>query len=87
MVAVAGGSGAGKTTLLELLAGLQPPSAGEVRHDGARVSAQSRIGFVPQDDVVHQEMPLRRTLRYAARLRLPAGTPPAEADRVVEHNA
>ena len=87
LVAIAGGSGAGKTTLLEILAGLQPPSAGQVRHDGvvrgARTSADSRIGYVPQDDIIHLEMPLRRTLRYAARLR-PAGTSAAEADRVVE---
>jgi ABC-type multidrug transport system ATPase subunit/ABC-type multidrug transport system permease subunit len=88
LVAIAGGSGAGKTSLLEILAGLQPPSAGEVRHDhlvrGARVTADSAIGYVPQDDIIHLEMPLRRTLRYAARLRLPAGTSSAEADRVVE---
>ena len=88
LVAIAGGSGAGKTTLLEILAGLQPPSGGEVRHDGvvrgARVGADFRIGYVPQDDIIHLEMPLRRTLRYAARLRLPAGTSSAEADRVVE---
>jgi len=88
LVAIAGGSGAGKTTLLEILAGLQPPSVGQVRHDGvlrgARVRAESRIGYVPQDDIIHLEMPLRRTLRYAARLRLPAGTSAAEADRVVE---
>ncbi|QYB04085.1 ATP-binding cassette domain-containing protein [Rhodococcus sp. USK10] len=88
LVAIAGGSGAGKSTLLEVLAGLQPPSAGEVRHDGVvrgvRVSADSRIGYVPQDDIIHLEMPLRRTLRYAARLRLPAGTSAAEADRIVD---
>ena len=88
LVAIAGGSGAGKSTLLEILAGLQRPSAGRIRHDGvvreARVSADSRIGYVPQDDIIHLEMPLRRTLRYAARLRLPAGTTAFEADRIVE---
>ena len=88
LVAIAGGSGAGKTTLLEILAGLQPPSAGEIRHDGvarrARVSADSVVGYVPQDDIIHLEMPLRRTLRYAARLRLPAGTSAVETERIVE---
>ena len=88
LVAIAGGSGAGKTTLLEILAGLRSPSAGEVRHDGvvrrARVNADSVVGYVPQDDIIHLEMPLRRTLRYAALLRLPAGTPTVEAERIVE---
>ena len=87
LVALAGGSGAGKTTLLEILAGLQAPSAGQVTHDGVRVDAGAAshpdVGFVPQDDIIHGEMPLRRTLQYAARLRLPAGTSSEEADRVV----
>ena len=46
LVAIAGGSGAGKSTLLEILAGLQPPSAGQVRHDG-RLGRDGRL--VPLD--------------------------------------
>jgi ABC-type multidrug transport system ATPase subunit len=88
LVALAGGSGAGKTTLLEILAGLRAPSAGQVRHDGVRVDAgatrHSGVGYVPQDDIIHGEMPLRRTLQYAARLRLPAGTSAEQAGRVVD---
>ena len=88
LVALVGGSGAGKTTLLETLAGLRAPSGGQVTHDGARIGAGdapgSGVGFVPQDDIIHVEMPLRRTLRYAAGLRLPAGTPADRADRVVD---
>ena len=88
LVAVVGGSGAGKTTLLEILAGSRAPSAGQVMHDGVRVDAGaapgSGVGYVPQDDIIHVEMPLRRTLQYAARLRLPAGTSSDQADRVVD---
>ncbi|WP_149260203.1 ATP-binding cassette domain-containing protein [Actinomadura sp. K4S16] len=84
LVAVLGGSGAGKTTLLETLAGLAAPSAGGVRHDGADPAAGGAVGFVPQDDIIHTELPLRRTLAYAARLRLPAGTPEAAITRRVD---
>ncbi|HTX94991.1 MAG TPA: ATP-binding cassette domain-containing protein [Mycobacterium sp.] len=88
LIAIAGGSGAGKTSLLEILAGPQPPSTGELRHDGvmrgARAGGGAKVGYVPQDDIIHLEMPLRRTLRYAALLRLPASTSAAEAERIVE---
>ncbi|SNS38890.1 ATP-binding cassette domain-containing protein [Actinomadura mexicana] len=85
LVAIIGGSGAGKTTLLEAIAGVRPPAEGEVRFDGgAGGPAAGSLGYVPQDDIVHREMPLRRTLRYAAGLRLPAGTSPERAERAVD---
>ncbi|MGC4834179.1 ATP-binding cassette domain-containing protein [Micromonospora vinacea] len=83
LVAIIGASGAGKTTLLELLAGVQQPTTGTVRYDGN--AAAGTIGLVPQDDIIHRELPLARTLRYAARLRLPSATGPAEInERVAE---
>src|SRR5689334_5180257 len=88
LVALAGGSGAGKTTLLRILAGLDTPSTGQVMHDGTQIGAGAMprpgVGYVPQDDIIHDEMPLQRTLRYAARLRLPAGTSSEQADQVVD---
>ncbi|GAB3957244.1 ATP-binding cassette domain-containing protein [Micromonospora vulcania] len=81
VVAIIGASGAGKTTLLETLAGVRRPATGTVAYDGtAEVGV---IGLVPQDDIIHRELPLERTLRYAAQLRLPPGTGPADVTRRV----
>ena len=55
------------------------PPAGEVRRDGE----QDRHGYVPQDDIIHLTLPLRRTLRYTAGLRLPAATTPDQAEHAV----
>ncbi|MFJ2082585.1 ATP-binding cassette domain-containing protein [Micromonospora chokoriensis] len=83
LVAIIGASGAGKTTLLELLGGVRRPTAGTVTYDGT--AAPGAIGFVPQDDIIHRELPLARTLRYAARLRLPSANGTVEVgDRVAE---
>ncbi|CCH17178.1 ATP-binding cassette domain-containing protein [Micromonospora lupini] len=81
LVAIIGVSGAGKTTLLETLAGVRRPAAGTVAYDGS--AAPGAVGFVPQDDIIHRELPLARTLHHAARLRLPSGTGSAEASRRV----
>jgi ABC transport system ATP-binding/permease protein len=82
VVAIVGGSGAGKTTLLETMVGIRPPAAGEVRIAGAH--GRSDVGYVPQDDIIHRDLPLARTLRYAAQLRLPASTAPDMVDRTVD---
>jgi ABC-type multidrug transport system ATPase subunit len=88
LVAIVGGSGAGKTTLLEALAGVRPADRGEVLFDGVDVYAnldtfRNLLGYVPQEDIIHAELPLGRTLQYAAKLRLPASVSNAEIDAVV----
>ena len=88
LVAIVGPSGAGKTTLLETIAGVAPATSGTVRFDGIDLHANLRtfrsvLGYVPQDDIVHADLPLERMLRYAARLRLPSSTSAAEVDDAV----
>jgi ABC-type multidrug transport system ATPase subunit/ABC-type transport system involved in multi-copper enzyme maturation permease subunit len=63
---------------------VRPADAGTVCFDGTDVEEfRTVLGYVPQDDIIHQELPLERTLRYAAALRLPPSTSPAEADEAV----
>ena len=88
LVAIVGPSGAGKTTLLEAIAGVAPATTGSVRLDGIDLHAnpgtfRSVLGYVPQDDIIHADLPLQRTLRYSARLRLPSSTTGAEVDDAV----
>jgi ABC-type multidrug transport system ATPase subunit len=78
MVAIVGPSGAGKTTLLHLLLGLDAPTTGTVQYDGLPLSAhgqsiRSRLGYVPQQDIVHPELTARESLEAAARLRPETG--------------
>src|SRR6266550_8053692 len=85
LVCIVGGSGAGKTTLLDALAGVRPADGGQVLFDGSDLAAnldafRGVLGYVPQDDIIHLDLPLERTLLYAARLRLPDGTPRRELD-------
>ena len=85
LLALAGSSGAGKTTLLETLAGVRAPDRGAVwRPDVPAGGSQTELGFVPQDDIIHRDLPLARTLQYAARLRLPSGTGSTEVAAAVE---
>lgn len=78
-VAIVGGSGAGKTTLMDAMAGLRPATSGTVLYNGRdyyKDIDQYRhvLGYVPQDDIIHPDMTVRRTLRYSAKLRLPRDT-------------
>ncbi|MGH9071814.1 MAG: ABC transporter ATP-binding protein, partial [Acidimicrobiales bacterium] len=79
LVAVAGPTGAGKTSLLRALVGSLTLDAGDIRLDGQDLASGSpelrrRVGYVPQEDLLHHQLGLRRTLEYAASLRLPGVT-------------
>ena len=88
LTAIIGGSGAGKTTLSRLIAGYTSPTSGSVTFEGHNIhteyaSLRSRIGMVPQDDVVHRQLTVNQALGYAAELRLPPDTSKADRDQVV----
>ncbi len=88
LTAVIGGSGAGKSTLARLIAGYARPSSGSVTFEGHDIHAEyaslrSRIGMVPQDDVVHRQLTVNQALGYAAELRLPPDTSKADRAKVV----
>ncbi|WP_180338900.1 FHA domain-containing protein [Mycobacterium ulcerans] len=88
LTAVIGGSGAGKTTLSRLIAGYTSPSSGTVTFEGHNIHAdyaslRSRIGMVPQDDVVHRKLTVNQALGYAAELRLPPRAPALLISRLV----
>jgi ABC transport system ATP-binding/permease protein len=89
LLAVVGPSGAGKSTLLNALTGMRPADEGSVRYDGRDLyrdyaELRQRIGLVPQDDILHTQLAVRRALSYAAELRFPGDTEHAERTRRVE---
>jgi ABC transport system ATP-binding/permease protein len=88
LTAIIGPSGAGKSTFARLVAGYTHPTTGTVSFEGHDIHAEyaslrSRIGMVPQDDVVHGELTVNQALMYAAELRLPPDTTKADRAQVV----
>ena len=90
LTAVIGPSGAGKSTLLAALTGRRPASSGSVHVAGRDLYSgydelRSRIGLVPQTDLLHTNLTTQRALEYGARLRFSRDTTPAERSaRVLE---
>lgn len=89
LLAVVGPSGAGKSTLLNALTGLRPADDGTVLYDGRDLyrdyaELRQRIGLVPQDDILHLQLTVRRALSYAAELRFPEDTAKAERQARVD---
>ena len=87
-VALMGPSGCGKSTLLKCLNGDNPATTGEVYIHGLSLEKnfkliKKKIGYVPQEDIIHRELSVYDTLFYASKLRLPDDTSEREInDRI-----
>ena len=71
LLAIMGGSGTGKTTLLSLLNGSIKPQQGTItinEHDISEPATKDLIGFVPQDDLLIEELTVYQNLWFTARL-------------------
>ncbi len=73
MIGMMGGSGVGKTTMLNLLHGKIKPTEGNIYINGYDINADTEdikglIGYVPQDDMLIEELTVFQNLYYNARL-------------------
>ncbi|MFN2531624.1 MAG: FHA domain-containing protein [Pyrinomonadaceae bacterium] len=87
-VGVLGPSGAGKSLLLKALNGMRRTSGGRVLINNLDLyqhldSLKLAIGHVPQDDIIHQELTVYRTLYYVARMRLSRDVRTEEIDQII----
>lgn len=88
LVAVIGGSGAGKSTILNCMCGYLKPANGEVYINGINLyqnfdSLKKMIGYVPQSDIVYDNLTLYDMLMYTAKLRLPKDISPTERENAI----
>lgn len=88
-LAIIGGSGAGKSTLLNCLCGCSNITAGHVIVGGEDLTAnygslKQLIGYVPQQDIVYDDLTLETMLRYTAMLRMPDDATEDEIERRID---
>ncbi|HWR74227.1 MAG TPA: ATP-binding cassette domain-containing protein, partial [Bacteroidales bacterium] len=75
LVGIMGGSGVGKSTLLNVLNGMTKPDSGEILINGynlytpeGREKLKGVIGFVPQDDLLFEDLTVFQNLYYNAKM-------------------
>jgi ABC-2 type transport system ATP-binding protein len=72
-IGLLGPNGAGKTTTVSMVAGQLRPDSGEILIEGKKIQSDTdpvkqRIGLVPQDLALYDELPARENLRFFAAL-------------------
>ena len=73
LIGIMGGSGVGKSTLLNLLSGKLPTHHGKIKINNINIhsnldSLTGIIGYVPQDDLLFEELTVFQNLYYNAKL-------------------
>lgn len=73
LIGVMGASGSGKSTLLSVLNGSERPSSGRVMINGIDIyerphEVEGVIGFIPQDDLLMEDLTVFQNLYFAAEL-------------------
>jgi ABC transport system ATP-binding/permease protein len=88
-IGLLGPSGAGKSTLMDAMNGMRPASSGSVLINNLDLyqnldALKQSIGYVPQDDIIHRELTVYRTLFYVAKLRLSRDVSTKEIDQIID---
>ncbi|HOK25196.1 MAG TPA: ATP-binding cassette domain-containing protein [Bacteroidales bacterium] len=71
LVGILGSSGSGKTSLLNLMSGIMKPTSGKIKINGIDISENYKsiegvLGYVPQDDLLIEDLTVFENLYYAA---------------------
>jgi len=88
-ICILGPTGSGKSTLLDALSARVPADSGDVLYNDVGLyasfdSLKQGIAFVPQQNVLHDDLTQRQALRYTAELRLPPDTSSEDQQQAVE---
>ncbi|MBR5570999.1 MAG: FHA domain-containing protein [Oscillospiraceae bacterium] len=89
LVAIIGGSGAGKSTLLNAMCGYLKPASGQVFINGIDLyenfaSLQKIVGYVPQSDIVYDDLTVYDMLMFTAKMRLPKDVSEQEREAAIQ---
>lgn len=88
-VAIIGGSGSGKTTIMNAMSGYEKATSGRVYVNSVDLYKhykvlKNMIGYVPQQDIIYENLTLKKMLEYSARLRMPKDVTRAEIDKRID---
>jgi ABC transport system ATP-binding/permease protein len=88
-VAIVGGSGAGKSTFMNCISGFNKATSGNVLIDDCDLYSnypvfKSLIGYVPQQDIVYDNLTLHSMLFYTAKMRMPSDLSSDEIERRID---